>query len=115
MATPTRPPRRWPYHLRAVFLTPWPLAVTLALVAIAAIPTRRLYVAGAGSGLLTGYLLTIIALGFLVISGLGPDRLVLPCFVIAFAAPLVAPPALVRRAVRRLSRRERGGPPRDAP
>jgi hypothetical protein len=98
-----------------VLLTPWPLAVTLALVAIAAIPTRRLFVAGVGSGLLAGYLLVLVALGFLAISGLGPDRLVVPCFVVAFAAPLVASPALVRRAVRRVSRQEKGGPPRDAP
>ena len=98
-----------------MLLTPWPLAVTLALVAIAAIPTRRLFVAGVGSGLLAGYLLILVALGFLAISGLGPDRLVVLCFVVAFAAPLVASPALVRRAVRRASRQEKGGPPRDAP
>ncbi len=98
-----------------MLLTPWPLAVTLALVAIAAIPTRRLFVAGVGSGFLAGYLLALVALGFLAISGLGPDRLVVPAFVVAFAAPLVASPALVRRAIRRVGRRERGGPPRDAP
>ena len=98
-----------------MLLTPWALVVTLALVAIAAIPTRRLFVAGVGSGLLAGYLLALVGLGLLVISGLGPDRIIVPCFVVAVAAPLVARPALVRRAVRRLSRRERGGPPRDAP
>lgn len=98
-----------------MLLTPWPLAVTLALVAIAAIPTRRLFVAGVGSGLLAGYLLVLVALGFLAMSGLGPDRLVVPCFVVAFAAPLVASPALVRRAIRRVRGQEKGGPPRDAP
>jgi hypothetical protein len=98
-----------------VLLTPWPLAVTLALVAIAAIPTRRLFVAGVGSGVLAGYLLALVALGFLAVSGLGPDRLLVPCFVVAFAAPLVASPALVRRALRRVGRRKKAGPPRDAP
>ena len=59
---------------------------------------------------------TVISLMvFLAVSGLGPDRLVVPCFVVAFAAPLVVSPALVRRAIRRVSRQEKGGPPRDAP
>jgi hypothetical protein len=57
----------------------------------------------------------LVALGFLAISRLGPDRLVVPCFVVAFAAPLVASPALVRRAIRRVRGQEKGGPPRDAP
>ena len=98
-----------------MLLTPWFLAVTLALVAIAAIPTRRLFLAGVERGVLTGYLLALIALGFLAVSGLGPDRLVVPCFVVTFAAPLVTSPALVRRALRRLSRREKGAPPPDPP
>ena len=98
-----------------MLLTPWFLAVTLALVAIAAIPTRRLFLAGVGRGVLTVYLLALIALGFLALSGLGPDRLVVPCFVVTFVAPLVTSHALVRRALGRRSRPEKGAPPSDAP
>jgi hypothetical protein len=97
-----------------MLLTPWLLAVTLALVAVAAIPTRRLFLAGVGRGKLTTYLLALVALGLLSASGRGPDRLLVPCFVAAFAAPLVASPALIRRVLRRGRRADGDGPPRDA-
>lgn len=96
-----------------MLLTPWLVAVPLALIAIATIPTRRLFLAGAGRGLLTTYLVALIALGLLAASGRGPDRLLVPCLVAAFAAPLVAPPALIRRVLRRNGRDKGGGPPRD--
>jgi len=96
-----------------MLLTPWLLAVMLALIAAAAIPTRRLFLAGVGRGLLTTYLFALVATGFLAASGHGPDRLLIPCFVAAFAAPLVASPGLIRRVLRRNGRGQRGGPPRD--
>jgi hypothetical protein len=96
-----------------MFLSPWVLAVLLALIVIATIPTRRLFMAGAGRGLLTAYLVALVALGLLATSGRGPDRLLVPCLVVGFAAPLVAPRALVRRLLRRTHRDRRGGPPRD--
>jgi hypothetical protein len=92
---------------------PWLLAVPLALIVIATIPTRRLFVAGAGRGLLTTYLVTLVAMGLVVASGRGPDRILIPCLLAAFAAPLVAPPALVRRLLRRSGRDHAGRPPRD--
>lgn len=97
-----------------MLLTPWFLAVTFALVAVAAIPTRRLFMAGVGRGKLTTYLLALVALGLLAASGLGPDRFLVPCFVVAFVAPLVVSPAQIRRVLRRGGRAGRGGPPRDA-
>ena len=41
--------------------------------------------------------------------------LLVPCFVAAFAAPLVASPTVIRRVLRRGGRADRDGPPRDAP
>ncbi len=92
---------------------PWLLAVLLALIAIATIPTRRLFLAGAGRGLLTTYLVALVAMGLLAASGRGPDRLIVPCLMAAFAAPLIAPSALIRRVLRRNDRDRTGGPPRD--
>ena len=87
-----------------MLLSPWLLAVTLALVAVAAIPTRRLFVAGAGRGVLTAYLAALVALGLLAVFGLAPERLVVPSFAVAFVAPLLVPPLLVRRALLRFGR-----------
>lgn len=98
-----------------MLLTPWLLAVTLALIAVTAIPTRRLFRAGVGRGVLTTYLLALVAIGLLAASGRGPDRLLVPCFVAAFAAPLVASPDLIRRILRRAGRRRGVAPPRDPP
>jgi len=97
-----------------MLLTPWFLAVTFALVAVAAIPTRRLFVAGVGRGMLATYLLALVAIGLVAASGRGPDRLLVPCFVAGFAAPLLASPALIRRVMRRGVRHDGDGPPRDA-
>lgn len=93
-----------------MFLSPWLLAVLLALIAIATIPTRRLFLAGAGRGLLTTYLVALVAVGLLAAAGLGPDRFLVPCLVVAFAVPLVAPAALLRRVLRRGGRDGRDGP-----
>ncbi len=93
-----------------MFLSPWLLAVLLALIAIASLPTRRLFQAGAGHGLLTTYLVALVATGLLVASGLGPARLLVPCLGVAFAAPLIAPPALLRRVLHRSGRDGPGGP-----
>lgn len=101
--------------IRRMLLTPWFLAVTLALFAVAAIPTRRLSLAGFGRGTLTTYLLVLVALGFLAASGRGPGQLIVPCFVVVFTAPLVASPAVIRRILHRGGRTDRARPPRDAP
>ena len=98
----------------SMLLTPWLLAVSLALIAVAAIPTRRLFLAGAGRRILATYLLALVALGFLAASGRGPDRVLVPCFVAAFAAPLVVSPAMIRRVLRRGDHAEGDGPSRDA-
>ena len=98
-----------------MLLSPWLLAVTLALVAIAAIPTRRLFVAGIGRGVLTTYLVGLVALGFLAVSGRAPERLVVPLFIVSFVAPFLVSPALVRRASRRPGRPGEEGRPPDAP
>lgn len=88
----------------------------LALVAVAAIPTRRLFLAGFGRGVLTTYFLVLVGLGFLAVSGRGPDRVVVPCLVVAFVAPLVASPTLLRRVLRRAApTSDTDDPPRDAP
>ncbi len=96
-----------------MFLSPWPVAVLLALIAVATIPTRRLFLAGAGRGLLTAYLVALVATGLLAAAGLGPDRFLVPCLVVAFGVPLVAPAALLRRVLRRGGRGGPGGTPRD--
>ena len=98
-----------------MLLSPWLLAVTLALVAIAAVPTRRLFMADVGRGTLTTYLVALVALGFLAASGRAPERLVVPVFVVAFVAPLLVSPALVRRALRRAGGSGKEARPPDAP
>ena len=50
--------------------------------------------------MLTTYLVALVALGFLAASGRAPERLVVPVLVVAFVAPLLLSPALVRRALR---------------
>ena len=86
----------------------------LVLVAVAAIPTRRLFVAGVGRSVLTAYLVVLVALGLVAVSGRVPERLVVPSFVVAFVAPLLVSPTRVRRAVRRLGRSGREAGPPDA-
>lgn len=98
-----------------MLLSPWLLAITLALVAIAAVPTRRLFVAGVGRGVLTTYLVALVALGFLAASGRAPERLVVPFFIVAFAVPFVVSPVLARRALRRVERSRKEARPPDAP
>ena len=98
-----------------MLLSPWILAVTLALIAVAAIPTRRLFMAGVGRGTLTTYLVALVALGFLAASGRAPERLVVPFFVVAFVTPLLMSPALVRRALQRADRPGKEARPSDAP
>ena len=92
-----------------MFLTPWLLAVTLALVAVAAIPTPTTLPGGGSGAGCSRCISSQLVRALLAASGRGPDRLLVPCFVAAFAAPLVASPALVRRVLRRGGRAAKMG------
>ncbi len=65
------------------------IALALGLVAVATVPTRRLYVAGWGSRPLLAYLATLVLVGFAVVLGIGPLKVTVPILVALVAAPYV--------------------------
>ncbi len=86
-------------------VSPVLLVVVLAMVALAAIPTRRLADAGLPAGLLLTYLLVVVFLGVATYLG-APARFAIPILAVIYVAPLVIPPDLLGRLLRR-----RPGPP----
>jgi hypothetical protein len=82
-------------------LSPALLAVTLVLIVLAAIPTRRLGAAGFRAGALLTYLAVLVALGLVIHAGALPARFVVPVLAVLYVAPLVMPPDLLGRLLRR--------------
>jgi hypothetical protein len=88
--------------------SPMALAVTLVMIVLAAIPTRRLSEAGFRPSSLLTYMVVVVALGLAIYFG-APAKYVAPVLIVVYVAPLLAPPELVGRMIRR-----RPGPPAGA-
>jgi len=80
---------------------PWVLALGLVFVVLAAVPTRRLNLAGLGPGALLVYLAILVGLAFVVALGRGPAKVLVPVLVGLYVAPFVLPPDILARLVRR--------------
>lgn len=90
------------YHVQVIGIpAPWVLALGLVFVVLAAVPTRRLNLAGLGSGALLAYLAILVGLAFVVALGRGPARLLVPVLVGLYVAPFVVPPDLLARIIGR--------------
>jgi hypothetical protein len=81
-------------------LSPMAIAVTLLMIALAAIPTRRLSEAGFRPSSLLTYMVFVVALGLAIYFG-APAKYVAPVLVVLYVAPLLAPPELIGRLIRR--------------
>ena len=95
---------------------PWLIALVLACVALAAIPTRRLADAGIRPAWLATYLAIVAAMGVAVVAFRAPGRFLVPFLVVLYIAPLVAAPETTARVLRRARRPPRpvgSGPGRD--
>jgi len=86
------------------------LAFVVLIAAIALlvlVPTRRLFLAGLPSAVLTTYFLAMLALGFVVAELRGPARFLIPIFVLGYIAPFIT----ARNGMTRLRGRTSGSPP----
>ena len=95
---------------------PWLVALVLLCVALAAIPTRRLFRAGIRPAWLAAYLVVVVALGVVVVAARGPGRFLVPILVVLYVAPLVVAPETTARWLRRGRRPPKqvgSGPGRD--
>ena len=86
---------------RPMLFEPWILGLVMGLVALAAIPTRRLFAAGVQAGWLASYLFVLVVLGFLVVRGLGPEKFLVPVLVVAVVAPFLLTRGTLGRLLRR--------------
>ncbi len=80
---------------------PWILALGLACVALAAIPTRRLADAGIRPSWLATYLGTLVVLGISVVAFRSVGRFLVPILVVLYVAPLVVAPERIARFLHR--------------
>jgi hypothetical protein len=87
------------------------LAVGLLLGLVVLLPSRRLWLAGVPSQLISLYALCVWALAFLLVVRPGGLRFLGPILIIAFVAPFIAAPERISSLVRR-GRRGPGDPPR---
>ena len=72
-------------------MLPTPLIAAVMIVAILAlIPTRRLYLAGWGTGVLLGYFLGLVILAAIVVEVRGL-RLLVPLLIVAYLVPFMTP------------------------
>ncbi|HYN48756.1 MAG TPA: hypothetical protein VER83_07795 [Candidatus Nanopelagicales bacterium] len=95
---------------------PWLIAFVLLCFVLAAIPTRRLFLAGIRPAWLWVYVLLLVILGVAVVAARGPGRFLVPFLVVLYVAPLVVAPATAARLLRRGRRRPKhvgSGPGRD--
>lgn len=95
---------------------PWLIGLVLLCVALAAIPTRRLFDAGIRPAWLTVYLVLVTVLAVAVVAVRGPARFLVPLLVVLYVAPLVVAPETTARWLRRGRRapkRVGSGPGRD--
>jgi hypothetical protein len=105
-----------PYHPSVGLPPAWLIGLVLVCVALAAIPTRRLAVAGIRPAWLSVYLLILVALGVGVVVARGPGRYLVPFLVVLYVAPLVVAPETTARWLHRGRRPPRhvgSGPGRD--
>ncbi len=84
------------------------LFLIVAIGVLVLIPTRRLYLAGLSTNVLTAYYLTVVALGLFVAELRGPARYLIPVLVVAYVAPFVT----ARHGIARLRNHMPGGPAR---
>ena len=95
---------------------PWLIALVLLCFALAAIPTRRLFLAGIRPAWLWAYVLLLVGLSVAVVVARGPARFLVPFLVVLYVAPLVVGPDTVARLLRRGRRPPKhvgSGPGRD--
>jgi hypothetical protein len=95
---------------------PWLLALVLACILLAAIPTRRLAGAGIRPGWLVVYMATLVVLGVAAVAVRSTARFVVPFLVVLYVAPLVVAPDTAARWLRRGRRPPKqvgSGPGRD--
>ncbi len=95
---------------------PWLIALVLGCFVLAAIPTRRLFLAGIRPAWLWAYLLALVVLGVAVVAARGPGRYLVPFLVVLYVAPLVVGPGTTARLLwrgRRPPRNVGSGPGRD--
>jgi hypothetical protein len=95
---------------------PWLFVLVIGCIALAAIPTRRLFDAGIRPAWLTAYLVVVVALGVAVVLARGPARFLVPFLVVLYVAPLVVAPETTARWLRRGRRAPKhvgSGPGRD--
>ncbi|HYN48495.1 MAG TPA: hypothetical protein VER83_06480, partial [Candidatus Nanopelagicales bacterium] len=82
----------------------------------AAIPTRRLFLAGIRPAWLWVYVLLLAILGVAVVAARGPGRFLVPFLVVLYVAPLVVGPDTIARRLPQGRRRPKhvgSGPGRD--
>jgi hypothetical protein len=68
---------------------------------LAAIPTRRRFLAGIRPAWLWAYVVLLVVLGVAVVAARGPARFLAPFLVVLYVAPLVVGPDTVARLLRR--------------
>ena len=76
---------------------PWLIALVLLCFVLAAIPTRRLVLAGIRPAWLWAYVLLLVGLGVVVVAARGPGRFLVPFLVVLYVAPLVVGPDTTAR------------------
>jgi hypothetical protein len=105
-----------PYHRSMGFPAPALIALVLLCFVLAAIPTRRLFLAGIRPGWLWTYVLLLVVLGVGAVAVRGPGRFLAPFLVVLYVAPLIVAPERTARWLRRGRRPPKNvgtGPGRD--
>ncbi len=95
---------------------PWLIGLVLLCFVLAAIPTRRLVLAGIRPAWLWAYVVVLVGLGVVVVAARGPGRFLVPILVVLYVAPLVVGPDTTARVLRRGRRPPKNvgsGPGRD--
>jgi hypothetical protein len=98
------------------FPAPRLVALVLLCFVLAAIPTRRLLLAGIRPAWLWTYVVLLVVLGVAVVAGRGAGRFLVPFLVVLYVAPLVVGPDTIARRLRRGRRPPKNvgsGPGRD--
>lgn len=88
---------------------PWLLALGLVLGLVVLIPARRLQLAGVASRTIGLFALSLWLLAMLVAIRPTATRILIPILLIAYIAPFVAAPELLRRVLDRGGARRGGG------
>jgi hypothetical protein len=90
-----------PYDRSMGFPAPWLIALVLLCFVLAAIPARRLFLAGIRPAWLWAYVLLLVGLGVAAIAARGAGRFLVPFLVVLYVAPLVVGPDTIARRLRR--------------